>query len=95
MWRTGVALWTLMSEAQAVMAYRMMGMAGYWTVHNTENERMYSEKGPAFVEANLAATRAAIDGKRFDQVAQAWMQPLQRKVSSNRRRLAKSGPKLD
>ena len=79
------------AEAQAVMAYRTLGMLGYWQVQTCENERMCAEKAPAFAEAGMAAGQAVMEGKRPDQIAQAWLQPLQRKVSANRRRLAKGG----
>ncbi len=92
--RTGVAFWTLMAETQAVVAYRMMGMAGMWAVAPSENARMVSEKAPAFADAMLAGSRAAMTGKRPDQVMEAAMRPLGRKTRSNSRRLSKRGPKL-
>ncbi|GAD55664.1 transcriptional regulators [Limimaricola cinnabarinus LL-001] len=90
--RTSVTFWTLMAETQAVMAYRIMGMAGLWAVTGTENTRMVDEKGPAFAEAMVAGNRAMMSGKRPDQVAMATMLPLQRRTALNNKRLAKRGP---
>ncbi|EYD72202.1 hypothetical protein [Limimaricola hongkongensis] len=92
--RTSMTFWTLMAETQAVMAYRVMGMAGIWAVTGTENARMVDEKGPAFAEAMLAGSRAAWGGKRPDQIAMAAMQPLQRRTASNNRRLSRRGPNV-
>lgn len=90
--RTSVTFWTLMAETQAVMTYRIMGMAGLWAVTGTENKRMVNEKGPAFAEAMMAGSRAMISGQRPDQIALATMAPLQRRTGRNNRRLAKRGP---
>lgn len=90
--RTSMTFWTLMAETQAVMAYRVMGMAGIWAVTGTENRRMVDEKGPAFAEAMVAGSRAAMSGQRPDQVALAAMLPLQKRTASNNRRLARRGP---
>ncbi|MGR3632740.1 MAG: antifreeze protein [Limimaricola soesokkakensis] len=90
--RTSMTFWTLMAETQAVMAYRLMGMAGLWAVTGTENDRMVDEKGPAFAEAILAGNRAIWSGKRPDQIAMAAMMPLQRRTASNNKRLARRGP---
>ena len=92
--RTSMTFWTLMAETQAVMAYRVMGMAGLWSVTGGENSRMFDEKGPAFVEAMVAGQRAMWSGKRPDQVAMAAMLPLQRRTASNNKRLARRGPIL-
>ncbi|WP_341213438.1 antifreeze protein [uncultured Limimaricola sp.] len=90
--RTSVTFWTLMAETQAVMTYRIMGMAGLWAVTGTENKRMVNEKGPAFAEAMMAGSRAMISGQRPDQIAMATMTPLQRRTGRNNRRLARRGP---
>ncbi|MGX9854609.1 antifreeze protein [Limimaricola variabilis] len=90
--RTSMTFWTLMAETQAVMAYRLMGMAGLWSVTGGENNRMVDEKVPAFAEAMVAGNRALWSGKRPDQVALATMLPLQRRTASNNKRLARRGP---
>ncbi len=90
---TSMQFVTLMAETQTVMAYRMMGMAGLWSVTPHEKKRMVEEKGPAFMEAVLAGTMTAARGQSPDRVMRATMAPLSRKTASNRRRLAKRGPK--
>ncbi len=85
--RGGVELTNLLIETQMVMAYRTLGMVGLWSVAPGENQRMIAEKGPAFTEAALAASRAAMAGRRPDQIMDAWVKPLRRKTRSNARRL--------
>ena len=94
LWRGGMELSQLLVETQMVIAYRMMGMAGLWAVAKTENRRMVDEKGPAFTEATMAATQAALAGHRPDEVLGAWMRPLRHKTRSNVARLGKRGPRL-
>lgn len=84
----------LVAETQIVMTYRLLGMAGIWAVAGTENHRMVNEKGPAFLEASLAASRAAMLGRRPDEVMAAWVRPLRRTTRRNARRLGKRGPRL-
>ena len=85
---------TMMAEAQAVIGYRVMGMAGLWAVARSENDRMLSEKVPAFAEAMRGGTLAAMSGKSPAQILDAAVQPLGRKTGANSRRLAKRGPRL-
>ena len=92
--KSAFAAMQMMSEAQAVIAYRLCGMAGLWTVAANEDHRMVSEKGPAFTAANLAAFRAMSAGKRPDQVYAAWLKPIGRKTRANAARLRKRGPRL-
>lgn len=89
--RTGFQFSLLMAETQAVMAYRIMGMAGMWPVTSGENRRMIQEKGPAFAEAMAASAMAAAKGQRPDQVVAAAIRPLRRKTRSNSRRLSRRG----
>ncbi|MFT5067474.1 MAG: hypothetical protein ACJAXK_000381 [Yoonia sp.] len=79
----------LMVDTQAVMALRLMGIAGALPAHADENDRMLAEKGPAFAQAMSEMTAAAAAGKRPDQIMSAGMEPLQTQVSSNRERLTK------
>ena len=90
---TSLQFVTLMAETQVVMAYRMMGMAGIWSVTPHEKKRTVEAKGPAFMEAMLAGTMTAARGQSPDRVMRATMAPLSRKTASNRRRLAKRGLK--
>ncbi|MEQ3626516.1 MAG: antifreeze protein [Celeribacter sp.] len=92
-WRAGVSAMLLATEAQTVMAYRMMGLAGLWSVDAKENSRMMSEKPPAFAASAIAASTAMMRGQRPDQVMTAAMVPLKRKTSSNVKRLSRRGPK--
>lgn len=82
---------TLMVEAQTVVAYRMMGMAGIWSVTAYEKQRMVSEKPAAFIEGATAATLAIMRAEPTHAVLEAAIQPLERKATSNRKRLAKRG----
>ena len=86
---TTLDFWRMIGEAQAVIAYRTFGMLGLWPVTATENDRMVSEKLPAFVAASNAATLAAVTGKSPDKIMAAWLKPIGSKTSSNQRRLSK------
>lgn len=87
--RLSSAWWKMMLDSNSVVAYRMFGMSGLSKVPASEMARMVAEKPPAFAEASLAASRAAMAGARPDQVALAWMEPVSRKASSNNRRLSR------
>ena len=54
-WQAGMSAMLLAAEAQTVMAYRLMGLAGLWSVDAKENSRMMSEKPPAFAASAIAA----------------------------------------
>jgi len=86
--KTAFAFWRMMTEAQAVIAYRTFGMMGLWAVAPTENDRMVSEKMPAFLAASQAATLAAMSGKSPDKIAAAWLRPIGGKTRANQRRLS-------
>ncbi|MFV0245604.1 MAG: antifreeze protein [Qingshengfaniella sp.] len=90
---TGMELAVLAVEAQSVIAMRMMGMTGLWTMPRSENERMLREKPPAFTHAVWAAWAAALGGQRPDQVMAAAVRPLRRQTRRNVRRLGRSGPR--
>ena len=92
--RTSLGLGMLAAETQMVMAMRIAGMAGAWSVLPSENRRMVDEKGPAFTEAAYVAWMAAISGKRPDQVLDAWTSSLRKKTGGNARRLIRRGPRL-
>ena len=88
-WRHTLAFWTMMSEAQTVVALRVLGMWGVLPAAPSEQHRMMAEKGPAFVEAALAAGRAASMGKAPFEVAEAALKPIGRATRSNVTRLTK------
>jgi len=88
--RSTFAFWTLMAEANTVVALRVLGMAGVLPADGAENERMFAEKGPAFAAAMIAGSRAAMKGQSLDRVALATMRPLGRKTRANVKRLSTS-----
>ncbi len=83
---------TLITEAHSVVAYRLLGMGGAWSVPRGENHAMLREKGPAFTEAMVASTMTAIKGGAPDKIMAAAIKPLSKKARSNRKRLARRGP---
>lgn len=89
--QAGFAGWRMMVEAQTVVAYRMMGMAGIWATDSSENSLMISEKGPALWSAQVAAANAMLRGARPDEVYSAWVKPIGRATRANASRLAKRG----
>lgn len=92
MFQVGLASAQTMIEAQSVITMRLWGMAGLWSVTPSEHLRMFTEKPVALSRAGSAAAQAAMRGARPDQVAAAWLRPISRRASANRRRLAKRGP---
>ena len=88
-----LSFWRLAAEAQTVIALRTLGMLGLWNTSPGEYSRMGFEKAEAFSQAAMAATTAAMNGARPDQVAMAAIKPLQRKTKSNVARLMKAGPR--
>lgn len=84
----------LASDTHVVVTMRMLGLTGAWSVPKDENTAMIAEKAPAFTEAVVAGTLAAISGKGANSVMSAMVDPLQRKARSNRSRLARRGPKM-
>lgn len=94
LWRTGLDLWWLGVETQAVMTMRLMGMAGIWSIDNRENSRMFFEKPEAFGRALMRGTIAAATGQKPHQIVTAATRPIRKKTKSNARRLARRGPKV-
>lgn len=88
-WRSAFAFWAMMAEAQTVIALRTMGMMGVLPAAPRENHTMFAEKGPAFVEAAMAAGVAAMTGKSPDQIAHAAIRPIARRTGANVKRLTK------
>ena len=93
--RAGIGLGMLAFETQMVMAMRIAGMMGAWSVLPSENKRMVDEKAPAFAEAAYVAGAAALSGKRPDQVLDVWTRSIRRKTRANARRLGRRGPKFN
>ncbi|RYH01702.1 antifreeze protein [Salipiger sp. IMCC34102] len=84
----------MLTEAQMVIAMRMMGMGGLWSVTKSENARMVSEKAEALTRSAQAAGLAAMSGQRPDQIMQAAVKPLRAKTRANAHRLGRRGFKL-
>jgi hypothetical protein len=83
----------MLFEAQNVIAYRMLGMAGLWSVAPNETHRMVGEKAPALIASSAAAAQAMLAGKRPDQILDAAVKPLGRRTRANARRLSRRRPK--
>ena len=88
-WRSAFAFWSMMAEAQTVIALRVLGMTGVLPASPRENHTMLAEKGPAFLESAMAAGAAAMAGKTPDQIAQAAIKPIARRTGANVKRLTK------
>ncbi|QBF32721.1 antifreeze protein [Thalassococcus sp. S3] len=80
-------------DAQTVVAMRMMGMGGAWSLPKSERHEMISEKAPAFTEAMVASALTAWAGGGPDRVMQAAIEPISKKARKNRTRLARRGPR--
>lgn len=88
-WQSAFAFWSMMAQAQTVIALRMMGIMGVLPASPRENHTMVAEKGPAFAEAAFSAGAAALSGKTPDQIVQAAIRPIARRTKANVRRLSK------
>jgi hypothetical protein len=93
---SALSLWlrtaVMLAEAQAVIAMRLMGLAGLWRTGRAEPARMLAEKAAAAGQAAAAATRAALAGAGPAGIAGAALTPVARRTRANARRLARSGP---
>lgn len=94
MWKNSVQVSMMAAEAQAVIAMRVWGMAGLWSVTPHEKTRMIHEKAETMMTSGTRAGFAAATGKRPDQVMAAAIKPMRQKTRANSKRLAKRGPKL-
>ncbi len=90
--KTSLAVTMMMTEAQMVIAMRMMGMAGLWTMAPSEFPRMFTEKAEAAVRSGQAALVAMAGGATPAKVARAAVKPVRRKTRANVRRLTRAGP---
>ena len=79
----------MMVEAQQVIALRMAGMAGIWSMGPHENQRMIDEKVEAMTESAKAVIAAGMVGKSAGAVAMAGIRPLRRRTKANASRLSK------
>lgn len=83
---------TMLMEAQMVIGMRMLGMAGLWRVHPSEQARMSSEKVSAVSASAIATSQAILTGKSPALIAEAALKPIARRTRSNVKRLAGRGP---
>ncbi|MDK3016135.1 hypothetical protein [Pseudodonghicola flavimaris] len=89
-WRVAV----LVEDANYVVAMRLMGFSGIWSVPQGESHDMIQEKVPAFTEGIVAGTLTAWAGRWPDQVMLAAVEPISARARANRSRLARLGPRL-
>jgi len=93
-WANAMQFGYLMAEVQAVIAMRLLGMAGVWSVTPAEDGRMISEKVYAMTKATTDSAKVAMAGGTVDQIAAAAMKPIRRKTRANARRLGKRGMRV-
>lgn len=93
-WSNAMQLGMIGLESQAVIAMRVWGMGGLWSITDSELDRMVSEKSTAITQSYLNAGLAAFSGKRPDEILAEAIKPVRRKTRANSKRLAKRGPKL-
>ena len=91
MWSLGFATYKMMAEAQAVIAFRVLGMAGVWSVTPSENARMITEKTKALRQSATAASKATLQGKSPEKVLARALTPIGSKTAANYKRLSKRG----
>ncbi len=94
MMRLSMQMTLMITEAQSVIAMRMMGMAGGWNTTPGENNRMVHEKSSAAIASGVAAGTAMMAGKSPAGIVLAATKPLRQKTRANAARLTKRGPKL-
>ncbi|WP_239495919.1 antifreeze protein [Yoonia maritima] len=91
MWSLGFATCKMMAEAQAVIGFRVLGMAGIWSVTPNENARMITEKTKALRQSAAAASKATLQGNHPEKVFSRALTPIGNKTSANYKRLSKRG----
>jgi hypothetical protein len=92
-WANALQVACVMAEAQSVIAMRVMGAIGVWSVPRSENKRMLNEKVSAFVKGSTDASLAALSGKSPDVVAALAIKPIRQTTRANHKRLTKRGLK--
>ena len=90
-WANALQLGYVMAEAQSIIAMRLLGSVGVWSVPKTENSRMFNEKVFAFVKGSTDASVAAVSGRSPDAVAAAAIKPIRQATRANHKRLTKRG----
>ncbi|WP_292285628.1 antifreeze protein [Marivita sp.] len=92
-WSNAVQIGLVKAQAQGVIAMRLLGAMGVWSVPPSENSRMLTEKLFAFSKGGQDASRAAWAGENADVIASAAVKPIRQKIRANHRRLTKRGIK--
>ncbi|SHH95227.1 hypothetical protein [Marivita hallyeonensis] len=92
-WANAMQMGFVLAEAHGVIAMRLLGAMGVWSVPKTENSRMLNEKVFAFVKGSTDASLAAIAGNTPDVVAAAAIKPIRRATYYNHKRLTRRGLK--
>lgn len=87
--RIGMDAWSLGIEASTVIGLRTLKIAAGGAAGEAEFRRMISEKIGAGLELQALAIKGAI-GPAPERVAAASLAHLRRKVTANRKRLAKA-----
>jgi hypothetical protein len=91
-WRAWFQVWEVAMATPEIIAHRTARMMlGGWppsTRDQSEYVRMFQEKGEAFVESWIAATLAWQRGGAI--AMQQGLGPVHRRVTANRRRLART-----
>ncbi len=91
-WANAVQLGYMITEAQMVIAMRLMGMAGLWSITPREKQTMVTEKAAALTRSWMNMQSAALSGKSPAAVAASGIRPIRNRTRSNVRRLSKRGP---
>jgi hypothetical protein len=94
LWMLGVTSAAIAVEANMVVAMRVMGMMGGWSVAPGESLRMVTEKQAALAEAGMGAASAMARGASPVAVARAAAAPVRRRTKANVKRLTRLGPKV-
>lgn len=90
---TAIDTHRMASDASAVAAYRLWGLAGAWTLPRHESTVMVQEKPAVLIDAMIATGRAAWAGKSPNTIMRAGLEPVSERVRSNRKRLSEVGPR--
>jgi hypothetical protein len=85
----GLKAWQVGLEAQGVIALRMLRLAAGGARAEAEASRMVTEKIFAAGEAQVAATAAAMRGRKKHVVAGKALNAYSKRVRANRRRLSR------
>ncbi|MCB2110719.1 MAG: hypothetical protein H6895_11925 [Defluviimonas sp.] len=83
-----VSMAMMFGEAQAVIAMRTLGMAGFWPLAPDEHKRMWAEKAEAALRSGYAVSHALASGRSPAAVTLAAVHPLRRRTRANLRRLS-------